>query len=394
MAYPYLLSPITIGNMRLPNRVIMAPLTRLRSADSQDVPKNTGGLATAMMAEHYTQRASAGMIITEATDISRQAKGYAGAPAIYSDEQVKAWRLVADSVHLAGGRIGMQLWHTGLVSHYSLQPGGAKPVSASAVDLGQLGRTSLKDVDGKVYRELSTPTRALSTFEIAQTVDDFAHAARNAIKARMDFVEIHAAHGYLIHQFLYNVNHRTDGYGGSLENRMRFLKEVLTAVTRAIGSERVGIRISPIGFFNGVAGGTEAEAIEIIKLIDSFNLAYLHISEPDWAGGKPLTTEFRRQIRDTYHGVIIGAGAYTADKADRLIKDGLVDAVAFGRSFMANPDLVERFERNAPLNALKLWGSYGGGAAGYTDYPRYGEASNTDNVQQANIQPTMRALSS
>jgi N-ethylmaleimide reductase len=375
MAYSALLSPITIGNMRLPNRVIMAPLTRLRSADTTGVKSGVGGNATALMAEYYSQRASAGMIITEATDISPDAKGYAGAPAIYNDEQIQAWRQVTDSVHQAGGRMGMQLWHTGLVSHASLQPGQAKPMSASAVNLGTKSRTSLKDSDGNIYREATTPTRAMSQFEIHQVVDDFANAARNAIKAGMDFVELHAAHGYLIHQFLSSsVNSRTDEYGGSMENRLRFLKEILTAVVAAVGNERVGIRISPIGKFNEVRAGDEEETLALIEMLDTFNLAYLHISEPDWAGGKPLSTEMRQKIRQAYRGVIIGSGGYSAEKADNLIRTGLIDAVAFGRSYIANPDLVERFSQNAPLNPMKPYGSYGGDKKGYTDYPTLQQA--------------------
>ena len=375
MAYSALLSPITIGNMRLPNRVIMAPLTRLRSADTTGVKSGVGGNATALMAEYYSQRASAGMIITEATDISPDAKGYAGAPAIYNDEQIQAWRQVTDSVHQAGGRMGMQLWHTGLVSHASLQPGQAKPMSASAVNLGTKSRTSLKDSDGNIYREATTPTRAMSQFEIHQVVDDFANAARNAIKAGMDFVELHAAHGYLIHQFLSSsVNSRTDEYGGSMENRMRFLKEILTAVVAAVGNERVGIRISPIGKFNEVRAGDEEETLALIEMLDTFNLAYLHISEPDWAGGKPLSTEMRQKIRQAYRGVIIGSGGYSAEKADNLIRTGLIDAVAFGRGYIANPDLVERFSQNAPLNPMKPYGSYGGDKKGYTDYPTLQQA--------------------
>ena len=375
MAYSALLSPITIGNMRLPNRVIMAPLTRLRSADTTGVKAGIGGNATALMAEYYSQRASAGMIITEATDISPDAKGYAGAPAIYNDEQIQAWRQVTDSVHQAGGRMGMQLWHTGLVSHASLQPGQAKPMSASAVNLGTKSRTSLKDSDGNLYRDATTPTRAMSQFEIHQVVDDFANAARNAIKAGMDFVELHAAHGYLIHQFLSSsVNSRTDEYGGSMENRLRFLKEILTAVVAAVGSERVGIRISPIGKFNEVRAGDEEETLALIEMLDTFNLAYLHISEPDWAGGKPLSTEMRQKIRQAYRGVIIGSGGYSAEKADNLIRTGLIDAVAFGRSYIANPDLVERFSQNAPLNPMKPYGSYGGDEKGYTDYPTLQQA--------------------
>lgn len=370
MSYASLLSPITIGNMHLPNRVIMAPLTRLRSADMPNGTPTIGGLPTDLMAEYYAQRATAGMIITEATDISPTAKGYAGAPAIFTPAQIAGWQKIADSVHAKGGRIGIQLWHTGLVSHYSVQPSGQSPISASAVDFGDKVRTSLRDEKGRASRVTATPTRQASTLEIKQVVDDFAQASRNAIAAGMDFVEIHGAHGYLIHQFLYDsVNQRSDEYGGTLERRMQFLKEILTAVTSAIGSERVGIRISPLGYFNGVKAGSEEDALEIIKLIDSFNLAYLHISEPDWAGGKPLRREFREKIRHTFHNVIIGSGGYTAEKADGLIRDGLVDAVAFGRSFIANPDLVTRFSKNAPLNTPNPATFYAGDEKGYIDYP-------------------------
>lgn len=370
MSYSSLLSPITVGTMRLPNRVFMAPLTRLRSADLPNGTRGIGGLPTALMAAYYTQRASSGMIIAEATDISAKAKGYAGAPGIFGAAQVAGWKMITDSVHHAGRSIGMQLWHTGVVSHYRLRPNQQPPESASATNFGEAVRTSLKDQDGKVYRAVATPAREMTRAEIKNTVDDFANAARLAIEAGMDFVEIHAAHGYLIHQFLYDsVNHRQDEYGGSLDNRMRFLREILSAVTHAIGSERVGIRISPLGKFNGIAAGSEADALAIIGMINEFNLAYLHISEPDWAGGKPLTTEFRRQIRDTYHGVIIGAGAYSAEKADQLIKAGLIDAAAFGRSYIANPDLVARFEKNAPLNTPNPATFYGGNEVGYTDYP-------------------------
>lgn len=370
MSYSSLLSPITIGNMRLTNRVIMAPLTRLRSADMPNGTPTIGGLPTDLMAQYYTQRATAGMIITEATDISPTAKGYAGAPAIFDPAQVAKWKTITDSVHQAGGLIGMQLWHTGLVSHYSVQPSGQRPVSASAVDLGDSVRTSLRDASGQVSRHQATPPREATRAEIKDIVDDFAQSARNAVQAGMDFVEIHGAHGYLIHQFLYDsVNQRSDEYGGSLENRMRFLKEILTAVTNAVGCERVGIRISPLGYFNGVKAGSEDDALQIIKLIDSFNLAYLHISEPDWAGGKPLRPEFREQIRQTFNNTIIGSGGYTAEKADGLIRAGMVDAVAFGRSFIANPDLVERFSKNAPLNAPNPATFYGGHEKGYTDYP-------------------------
>ncbi|KQN53552.1 MULTISPECIES: alkene reductase [unclassified Erwinia] len=358
-----LFTPLQTGAVTLKNRVLMAPLTRLRSIEPGDVP-------TPLMAEYYAQRASAGLIITEATQISAQAKGYAGAPGLHSAEQIAAWTAVNDAIHQRGGHSAVQLWHTGRISHASLQPEGAAPVSASAINAET--RTSLRDADGNPIREATSTPRSLATEEISGIVADFAQAVANAREANFDLVELHGAHGYLIHQFLSPAsNQREDRYGGSIENRTRFALEVVDAAIAAWSADRIGIRISPLGPFNGLDNGEDQEeaALYFLAELAKRQLAYLHISEPDWAGGKPYSEAFRRAIRSVYPGVIVGAGGYTAEKAAALIDEGLIDAVAFGRSYIANPDLVERLQADAPLNEPQPATFYGGAAAGYTDYP-------------------------
>ncbi|WP_323614325.1 alkene reductase [Pseudomonas putida] len=358
-----LFQPLQIGPLTLPNRVFMAPLTRLRSLEPGDVP-------TPMMAEYYAQRASAGLIITEATQISFQAKGYSGSPGIHTAEQIAAWRLVNEGIHAAGGHSAVQVWHTGRVSHTTLQPGGQAPVAPCALPAN--ARTTLRDEQGNLLRTETSVPRALSEEEIAGIVADFGQAAVNAREADFDFIELHAAHGYLLHQFLTpSANQREDRYGGSVENRARIVLEAVDAAIAGWSAERVGIRIFPLGGFNGVDNGEDQEAagLYLIKELAKRNLAYLHLSEPDWAGGKPLRDTFREAIRAAYPGVIIAAGAYTAEKGEDLIGRGLIDAVAFGRSFIANPDLVERLRVQAPLNEHRAQFDYANGAEGYTDYP-------------------------
>lgn len=362
-AYPFLMQSLRMGNMSLPNRVLMAPLTRLRAIEPGDIP-------TDLMAEYYAQRASAGFIITEATQVSAQAKGYAGAPGLHTDAQQRAWAKVTQAVHARGGRIGVQLWHTGLISHQSLQPDLKAPISASNTqDLAS--RTSLKDANGNVYRSQTTPARAASLTEIEQVIADFAAATARAKAAGFDFVEIHGAHGYLLHQFLLSsLNQRQDQYGGSRENRARLLLNVVDACVAAWDAEHIGIRISPIGCFNGMPGDFgAADTLWLIEQLNQRQLTYLHISEPDYAGAAPLQDAYRLEIRKRFDKAIIGAGLYTPQKANRLIEAGLIDAAAFGRDFIANPDLPERFAMQAPLNEYRAELAYGGGAEGYTDYP-------------------------
>lgn len=356
-----LFSPLKLGAVELPNRVVMAPLTRMRAAPG-DVP-------TPLISEYYRQRASAGLIITEASQVSPQGKGYMQTPGIYSAEQVQGWQQVTDAVHAAGGRIALQLWHVGRISHSSLQPNGEAPVSAS--DLPAKTKTTVLGADGRPERVPTSVPRPLTLEEIPALIESYAQATRNSRAAGFDMVEVHGAHGYLLHQFQSaESNQRTDQYGGSLENRARLTLEVLDAVIAAWEPGRVGIRISPIGNFNAL-GDEEGEAMGYY-LAEQFHqrgIAYLHLSEPDWAGGPALTTEFRRALREAFPGVIIAAGNYTKEKAEALLAQGLIDAAAFGRTFIANPDLPRRLESGAPLNAPDLATFYGGGAEGYTDYP-------------------------
>jgi len=363
MALDKLLSPLNVGTVTLPNRILMAPLTRLRSIEPGDVP------TVPLMAEYYAQRASAGLIIAEATQISPQGKGYAGAPGIYSEEQVKAWKVVTDAVHAQGGRIALQLWHVGRISHTSLQPDGQAPEAPSAIAADT--RTTIRNAQGELVREPTSTPRALEMSELDDLIEDYRRATDNARRAGFDFVEIHAAHGYLLNQFLSpEANVRTDEYGGCIENRARLTLQVLDAVIDEWDADHVGIRISPLGVFNGLSDvGQEETAYYLVDEIAKRDIAFLHVSEPDWAGGPAYSTEFRQALRARFPGVIVAAGGYTGIKAEGLIAAGLIDAAAFGRTYIANPDLVKRLACEAELNTPDLDTFYGGGAKGYTDYP-------------------------
>jgi N-ethylmaleimide reductase len=358
-----LFSPLKVGALTLPNRIFMAPLTRLRSIEPGDIP-------TPLMTEYYCQRASAGLIITEATQISFQAKGYAGAPGLHTQEQLNVWKKITQAVHEEGGHIAVQLWHVGRISHHSLQPGQQAPVAPSAIATDS--RTTVRDETGAWVRVPCSTPRALETNEIPGIIDDFRQATANAREAGFDYIELHAAHGYLLHQFMSPAsNQRTDQYGGNIENRTRLTLEVVDAAITEWGAKHIGIRISPLGPFNGLDNGEDQEeaALYLIDALNQRNIAYLHLSEPDWAGGKPYSDAFRDAIRACFKGVIVGAGAYTAEKAENLIQKGFIDAVAFGRSYISNPDLVTRLQQHAPLNEPDGDTFYGGGAKGYTDYP-------------------------
>ena len=367
MAHDNLFEPVKMGTQTLKNRIIMAPLTRLRSIEPGDVP-------TALAGEYYSQRASAGLVITEATQVSFQAKGYAGAPGIHTQDQITAWKTIVDNVHAKGGKIVVQLWHTGLVAHESVQPDGKAPISASDVHVGV--RTSLRDSNNHAIRVEATTPRPATLDEIKQVIADFAQATKNAKEAGFDGVEIHGAHGYLLHQFwVEQTNQRDDEYGGSRENRARLTLDVIDACVDACDADHVGIRISPLGTFNNVeAGYNEDENIWLVEQINKRGLMYLHISEPDWAGGTPYSDAFRQRVRDAFDNTIIAAGGYTAEKAEKNIKEGYIDAVAFGRDYIANPDLVERIREGAALNEQHPESFYGGGNEGYTDYPFLNQA--------------------
>ena len=360
---PTLFDPLDLGPLTLPNRVLMAPLTRMRATAPGDVPND-------LMRDYYVQRASAGLIVSEGTQISAEGKGYADTPGIWSAEQVEGWRRITDAVHAAEGRIAAQLWHTGRVGHESLHD-GALPVSASA--LPYRNRTTLRGPEGMYRANCPTP-RALETEEIPRLVEDYAAATRNAREAGFDLVEIHAAHGYLLHQFLSaSANERTDEYGGSPAARDRLLFEVVDAVSAAWSADRVGVRISPIGAFNGLEDPDgPATGLRVAAGLAEREVAFLHLSEPDWAGGPSLDDDYRRALRTAYDGVLIGAGNYDAAKAERLLGEGLIDAAAFGRTFLANPDLPRRLAEGLALNPQVPATFYGGGAEGYTDYPYAG----------------------
>ncbi|AXK39594.1 N-ethylmaleimide reductase [Crenobacter cavernae] len=357
-----LLTPLHLGAITVNNRVLMAPLTRLRSREPGDVP-------VPLMAEYYAQRAGAGLIIAEATQISPQGKGYAGAPGIYSEEQVRAWKEITDAVHAKGGRIALQLWHVGRVSHSSLQPDGEAPVAPSAIAADT--NATLRGEDGSPVRVQASTPRALETAELADLIEDYRRATDNARRAGFDYVEVHAAHGYLLNQFLSpEANQRTDEYGGSVENRTRLTLEVLDAVIGEWDADHVGIRISPLGVFNGQSDvGQEDAAYYLVEELAKRKIAYLHVSEPDWAGGPAYSDDFRQSLRERFAGVIVAAGGYTSEKAETLIRAGLIDAAAFGRPYIANPDLAERFAAGAELNEPRPEFFYTTSAEGYTDYP-------------------------
>lgn len=364
-----LFDPITVGQLQLANRIVLAPLTRNRSPRA--VP-------TALAATYYAQRASAGLLITEATAISHQGQGYADVPGLYSPEQVAAWKTVTDAVHAEGGRIFVQLWHVGRISHTSLQPDGQAPVAPSAIRAK--AKTYLIQADGSgKFTETSEP-RALALNEIPGIVADYRRAARAAIEAGFDGVEIHAANGYLIDQFLRaGSNHRDDAYGGPIASRTRFLEEVLAAVVAEVGPERTAIRISPVTPANDAAD-PEPQVLftRVVEILARHALAYVHIIEG--ATGGPRDYQQGDQpfdyaaLKTAYakaggKGAWIGNNGYDQALAAQAVASGAVDLVAFGKVFLANPDLVRRFREQAALNTPDQATFYGGGAKGYTDYP-------------------------
>ncbi|MEI7712045.1 MAG: alkene reductase [Rhodospirillales bacterium] len=352
-----LFTPLRLGALTLPNRVIMAPLTRQR-AGAGDAP-------TALNALHYAQRASAGLIIAEASQVSLRGKGYMGTPGCHSPEQVAGWRLVTDAVHAAGGRIVLQLWHAGRRSHPSLL-GGRLPISASAVQPSLPVRLP----DGP--QQPPVP-HALTLDEIPGAIEDYRIGAATALAAGFDGIELHGANGYLIEQFLTDkANHRTDAYGG---DRLRFMLEVVAAVTGVWGADRVGIRFSPFGHAND--GGDSDPATTYSRAIRALNplgLAFLHLIEPRVSGatdGDLDAASAAAVLRPLWNGPAIVAGGFDRAKSDAALADGTADAIAFGRPYISNPDLMERLRDGVPFAPYDRATFYGGGAEGYTDYPRY-----------------------
>ncbi|QQZ39873.1 alkene reductase [Pseudomonas sp. SK3(2021)] len=364
----HLFQPLAVGPYTLAHRVAMAPLTRSRAGQPGDLP-------TAMNAEYYRQRASAALIVTEATQISRQGQGYAWTPGIYSDAQVAAWRQVSTQVHEAGGLIFMQLWHVGRVSHPSFQPDNALPVAPSALPVP--GKTFIVDENGNgVWGDVPVP-RALQVAQIAQIVDDYRRAARNALNAGMDGVEIHAGNGYLLDQFINsNSNQREDQYGGSVENRARLLLEVVEAVADEVGANRVAVRLTPMGRFMGMGDATpEATFGHIVRALNRWPLAYLHLVEPAVVGTvkdenfDPRWDAIIGQLRAEWKGVLMLAGGYDPQSAEQALAANRADLIAFGRPFLANPDLPRRIRDGLALNAPDPSTFFGGDQRGYIDYP-------------------------
>lgn len=363
-----LFSPLTIGATTLPNRIIMSPLTRSRASQPGNVPN-------ALNAEYYAQRASAGLIISEATQISQQGQGYAWTPGIHSEEQIEGWKGVSSAVHEKGGRIFMQLWHVGRVSHYCFQPNGDTPVAPSSMPVE--GQAFILDENGEGgWADIPTP-RALTVPEIKEIIADYAKAAANAIKAGMDGVEVHAGNGYLIDSFINsNSNVRDDEYGGNFEKRSRFLLEIVKAVCDEIGSEKVGVRLTPEGRFMGMGDDTPKDTFGYIaKELNAFDIAYLHVVEPRMINfDKDEAFDYGdvdviKLMRNNFNGVLIAAGGYEKSSGEEAISNDRADAIAFGRKFIANPDLPYRFSIDAELNEPDYDAFYGGTEKGYTDYP-------------------------
>jgi N-ethylmaleimide reductase len=352
-----LFSPFRLGDIELRNRLVMAPLTRNRATRGTDAPGD-------LNAEYYRQRAAAALIISEATQISQQGQGYIWTPGIYTPAQVEGWRNVTEAVHAAGGRIFLQLWHVGRISHVSLQPNGAAPVAPSAI------RANTQTFIASGFADVSEP-HALTIEDIKAVIRDYVTAAENAKKAGFDGVEVHSANGYLIDQFLKDkTNRRTDAYGGSIDNRLRFALEVVDAVLGVWPRERVGIRLSPVNPFNDIADSDPARVFfPLVAKLSERGIAYIHVIEGQAGGPRDYAPFDYVALRKSFSGAYIANNGYTRELAIEALREKHADLIAFGKLFIANPDLVERFRRNAPLNTPQQETFYGGDAHGYTDYP-------------------------
>lgn len=372
MTHNLLFTPTQLGPFTLRNRIVLPPLTRSRSSQP-------GNIANELMATYYGQRAGAGFMVSEGTQIEPRGQGYAWTPGIYSPEQIEGWKKVTTAVHAEGGIIFAQLWHVGRVSHTSLQPHGGEPVGPSALPARSV-KVFIETAPGAgALAEPSSP-RALSTAEVKELVQLYAQAARNALEAGFDGVELHCANGYLVNQFISaHSNVRTDEYGGSLENRLRFLAEITQAVADVVGADRLGVRFAPLFastdeervYLGLVEENPHETYIEAIKVLEAVGVAYLSLAEADWDEAPELPDTFRRAVRQTFSGRIIYAGKYTPQRAEAAITAGWADMVAFGRPFIANPDLPARIANDWPLNTLDATSMYGGTERGYTDYPSY-----------------------
>ena len=353
-----LFEPVTIRSLHLKNRIVMSPMTRSRAVDA-----NT---PNALMAEYYGQRAAAGLIVTEGTSPSPNGIGYARIPGLYNSTQVDAWRKVTAAVHDRGGKLFVQLMHTGRVTHVANLPAGAEVVAPSAaVCPGEMYTDALG------MQPYSVP-RVMTKADIAHAIGEYAHSAELAIAAGFDGVELHGANGYLIEQFLNpNVNARSDEYGNSIENRNRFALDVARATVGAIGRDRVGIRLSPYGVFNGTGAFADVESqfIALAGELSAIGLLYLHLVDHSAMGAPPVPAEFKARLRAGFNGAFVLAGGFDRDTAEAALREKRGDLIAFGRPFLANPDLVARMRAGAALNPLDMTTFYTPGAKGYTDYP-------------------------
>ncbi len=352
-----LFQPFMLGDLAMPNRIAMAPLTRNRAARGTEAPHR-------LNADYYAQRATAGLLISEATQISRQGQGYAWTPGLYSATQVRGWTQVTEAVHAKGGHIFVQLWHVGRVSHVSLQDDGAAPVAPSAI------AAKTKTFIETGFVETSMP-QALDQTGIDAIIGDYAQAAQNATRAGFDGIELHAANGYLIDQFLKDgSNHRTDQYGGSVENRVRFGLQVVDAMLKVFPKQRFGVRISPVSPANDALTSDPAEVFgSFVAELSKRGIAFLHVVEGATGGPRDVSPFDYGALRMAFKGAYIANNGYTRAMAIGAIAAGRADMIAFGRPFIANPDLVERLRQDAPLASLDQATLYGGGAEGYTDYP-------------------------
>jgi N-ethylmaleimide reductase len=357
-----LFQPFRLGDLELPNRIVMAPLTRNRADHGSDAP-------LPLAATYYRQRAGAGLIISEATQISQQGQGYIWTPGLYSEAQVEGWRGATGAVHEAGGRIFAQVWHVGRISHDSLQPNGGAPVAPSAI------RAKTKTFIQGGFAEVSEP-RALAAPEIAQIIDDYSQAALNAKRAGFDGIELHGANGYLIDQFLRDgTNKRDDSYGGSIENRARFALEVVDATLKVWPAARVGIRIAPVSPANDIADSNPAALFGyLVARLSERRLGFVHVIEGATMGDRNIADFDYLALRRSFSGAYIANNGYTRELAIETLAGGRADLIAFGRSFISNPDLVERLRRGAALAPFDRATFYGGGEKGYTDYPTLAEA--------------------
>ncbi|WP_444887163.1 alkene reductase [Microbulbifer sp. JMSA008] len=367
-----LFSEINLGPYTLKNRIVLPPLTRSRSSQP-------GNIANDLMANYYAQRAGAGFMVTEGTQIEPRGQGYAWTPGIYSQDQVEGWKKVTKAVHDQGGIIFAQLWHVGRVSHTSLQPGGTAPVAPSAIRADAV-KVFIETGPGQGALAEPSEPRALTTAEVKELVQLYAQAARNALEAGFDGVELHCANGYLVNQFISeHTNQRDDEYGGSLENRLRFLKEIVAAVSAEVGNDRLGVRFAPLFestdedrvYLGLVESDPHTTYIEAIKLLNEAGIAYLSLAEADWDNAPDLPENFYQEVREIFGGRIMYAGKYSPEKALRVLQAGNGDIFGFGRPFIANPDLPTRIRNDWPLNKVDPETMYGGTDEGYTDYPSY-----------------------